>query len=114
MLALFLYIGFGLIFGYFATLNTSTVSVYFGPSSIQDVPMYVLILLSFGVGVLFATLFYLLKLFGVQRLVNKKDKEGLAYDKEIAELTKTNHKLELENTRLKTKNGEEIEDDDSI
>lgn len=114
MLALLLYIAFGLIFGYFATLNTSVVSVYFGSSSIQNVPMYILILLSLGTGVLFATIFYLVKLFGIQRLLNKKDKEGLAYDKEIAELTKANHKLEIENTRLKTKNGETQEDDDSL
>lgn len=114
MLALLLYIAFGLVFGYFATLNTSTVSVYFGSSSIQNVPMYILILLSLGIGVLFATIFYLVKLFGIQRLLNKKDKEGLAYDKEIAELTKVNHKLEIENTRLKTKSGETEEDDDSL
>ena len=114
MLALLLYIGFGLIFGYFATLNTATVSVHFGSSSVESVPMYVLILLSFGVGVLFATIFYLMKLFGIQRLLNKRDKESLAYDKEIAELTKLAHKLEIENTRLKTKNGEETEDDDSL
>lgn len=112
MLALLLYIAFGLIFGYFATLNTANVSVYFGSSSLENVPMYMLILLSFGIGVLFATLFYLVKLFSLQRLLNKKDKESMAYDKEIAELTKTSHKLEIENTRLKTKNGVTKEDDD--
>lgn len=76
--------------------------------------MYIIVLLSFGVGVLFSTLYYLVKLFTVNRLLNKKDKESLAYDKEIAELTKANHKLEIENTRLKTNNGEEVEDEDSL
>lgn len=114
MLALLLYIAFGLVFGYFATLNTTLVSVNFGTSSLNDFPMYIIILLSFGIGVLFATIFYFLKLYSIQRLLNKKDKESLAYDREIAELTKSAHKLEIENTRLKTKNGEEIEDDESL
>ncbi|MEK7060808.1 MAG: LapA family protein [Patescibacteria group bacterium] len=114
MLALLLYIVFGLVFGYFATLNTAIVSVHFGTISLESVPMYLLILLSFGIGVLFTTFFYLIKLFSIQRLLNKKDKESLAYDKEIAELTKASHKLEIENMRLKTKNGEEVEDNDSL
>lgn len=38
----------------------------------------------------------------------------MACEKEIAELTKTTHKLDIDNTRLKTKNGEEVEDNDSL
>lgn len=114
MLALLLYIIFGLIFGYFATLNTSIVSVNFGAYALNTVPMYILILLSFGIGVLFATVFYLVKLFTLQRLINKKDKELMACEKETTDLIKAGHKLEIDNTRLKTKSGEEIDDDKSI
>lgn len=114
MLALLLYIIFGLIFGYFATQNTATVAVNFGSYTLSSVPMYILILLSFGIGVLFATVFYLIKLFTLQRLINKKDKELMACEREITDLTKTSHKLELDNTRLKTKSGEETDDDKSI
>lgn len=114
MIALILFIIFGLLFGYFATLNTSLVSLHFGIYSIDSVPVYLLVLVSLGVGTLFASVFYFLKSIGSAFALNKKEGEIRNEKKEIAELTKELHKLEIENTKLKTKNGGESEDEDSL
>ena len=114
MLALLLFVGFGLLFGYFATLNTMQVGINFGAGSLQHIPMYVLVLAALAVGMLFATIFYIIKLFSYQLASNRMTKELSEAKKEIMNLTKMNHKLELANTKLATANGEEPVDPDSI
>lgn len=113
MLALLLFIAFGLLFGYFATLNTNLVSVSFGPYALTAIPMYLLILASLGIGVLFAMLFNFFRALGTGLQFAKLEKELTDAKKDAAELTKTNHQLELENTKLKAEGGAES-DDDSI
>lgn len=114
MLALLLFIIFGLIFGYFATLNTSPVTIRFSSYTLENIPLYLLALASLGFGVLFATLFYIFKSLSTHFVLSKKTGELAKSKKEIAELTKKIHQLEIENTRLKTKNGEEVTDEDSL
>ena len=114
MIALILFIGFGLLFGYFATLNTSLVSVHFGTSSLGHVPMYVIILSSFGLGIVFTSLFYFVKSISSMYAIGKKKKELSEKEKEVLELTKRIHELELANTKLRAKNGEEDTDDESL
>jgi len=114
MIALFLFVIFGLIFGYFSTLNTSLISIYFGTSVIHDIPVYVLVLLSFGTGILFSALFYLLRSIPGWFAWGKKEKEITSAKKEIVDLTKRLHVLEIENTKLKVQNGEEETDEDSL
>lgn len=114
MIALLLFIVFGLFFGYFATLNTSLVAIHFGAMSVPQIPMYVLVILSFALGVVFASLFYFVKYVAVQFAVRKSDQKLDENKKTSAELLKKIHQLELENTKLKTKNGISDVDDDSI
>ncbi len=114
MLALLLFVGFGLLFGYFATLNTAQVSVNFGMGSLQNVSMYVLVLVSVAIGMLFSTIFYIIKLFGYQLASSKSTKELAEAKKEIIDLTKSNHKLELANIKLAAANGDDPVDPDSI
>lgn len=114
MIALILFIAFGLLFGYFATLNTGTVSVYFGTTTINNVPMYILVLAAVGLGILFATSFYFVKSIGTTFVLGRKGKEISDAKQEIAKLNKTIHQLELDNTRLKTQTGEVTTDDDSL
>jgi uncharacterized integral membrane protein len=111
MLALLLFIAFGLLFGYFATLNTSLVSVSFGAYTLANTPMYLLILASLGIGVLFAMLFNFFRSLGTGLQIGRLEKEVADAKKEAAELTKKNHQLELENTRLKAEGGEQADDD---
>ena len=112
MVALLLFIAFGLLFGFFATQNTALVSVRFGNSLLEFVPLYVLVLVSFGIGVFFASLFYTVKFLGSRFALGKKEHEVSRAEKEIADLTKNVHKLELENAQLKGKTGENLEEDD--
>lgn len=114
MLALLLFVVFGFVFGYFATQNTNLVTVNFGLGSLPHVPMYMLVLAALSVGMLFATLFYIVKSFSFQHVTNRLTKELAEAKHENVELTKVNHKLELENTKLISAQGKESVDSDSI
>lgn len=107
MLALLLFIAFGLLFGYFATMNTDLVAVRFGNATLDPIPLYILVLVSFGIGVVFASLFSMIKSFATGISLRRAEKE-------TAQLTKQVHKLELENTELKVKTGEEGMDENSL
>lgn len=114
VIALLLFIVFGLFFGYFATLNTALVSIHFGAMSVPQIPMYVLVILSFALGVVFASLFYFVKYVAVQLSIRRNSQELDDNKKTSAELLKKIHQLELENTKLKVKNGVPDVDADSI
>lgn len=114
MLALILFIAFGFAFGYFATQNTALVSVHFGQSSLSNIPMYLLVLASFGIGIIFTALFYFFKSIPGMFAFGKKVKELSQAKKETTELAKRIHELELENTKLRAKNGDEDTDDESL
>jgi uncharacterized membrane protein YqgA involved in biofilm formation len=94
MLALFLFLAFGLLFGYFATLNMSVASVSFGQHAVHQMPMYVIILLSLGIGVVISSIFYLLKSFSDNILMGKKEKELEQEKQHAAELMKRVHRVE--------------------
>jgi uncharacterized integral membrane protein len=111
MIALLLFVIFGFAFGYFATQNTSLVTINFGYGSLQHIPMYALVLAALAVGMLFATIFYIVKSFSFQLISNRLSKELHEVKKENIELVKVNHKLELANTKLLAKTGEESDTD---
>ena len=114
MLALILFIAFGLIFGYFATLNTNLVAVNFGTTTVPNIPLYLLVLVSLGIGIVFSSLFYAFKSLGTRLFLWGKQGELSGAKKEIAELTKKIHQLEIENAKLKARNGEGTEDENSL
>jgi uncharacterized integral membrane protein len=114
MIALILFIAFGLLFSYFATLNTGSVTVNFGFYLLKNIPVYILVLSSVGLGLLFASLFYLIKSISYKFSFGQKNKELREKNREITDLTKELHELEIENARLKTKSGTETADEDSI
>ncbi len=114
MIALILFIIFGLLFGYFATLNTLQVAIHFGSISYDKVPMYVLILSSFAIGVLFTSLFTFFKQLSERIAKKNVENELAASKKNTADLLKKIHQLELEMVKLKTKYGHKDSDDDSI
>jgi|SRR3989344_4476533 len=106
MLALLLFVTFGLFFGYFATLNTTSVSINMWGYPLEGVPLYLLALASLGIGILLASVFYIFKSLSSQFALGKKERELENASKEIAEVTKKVHELELDNTRLKTETEE--------
>jgi uncharacterized integral membrane protein len=114
MLALILFIAFGILFSFFATLNTSSVAVYFGIYTINSVPIYLLVLLSVALGTVFASIFYFVKTISYKLTIGQKNKELSLLNKEITQITKELHEMEIENAKLKTKSGDKSTDDDSI
>jgi len=99
--------------GYFATINTETITINFGYNKIGNIPLYITVLAPLFIGLFSAWIFNL-----KNDLEHKHVKKRMKVDfndarNEIAELTRRVHKLELENTRLKAETGKSI-DEDSI
>lgn len=113
MLTLIVTVLFGLGFALFATQNTGPVDVYIGPYAIADVPSYLVILASIVFALLVCGFLYLLKSLSSSLTISEKDEELKKTKEELAEVTKTAHKLELENTKLKAEAGE-AEDENAI
>lgn len=115
MLALLLFVVFGLGFAYFATQNVSSVAIHFGTTTVSGVPLYIIVLTALATGLLIASIFYVIKSFSMHMATSRLSRELTDVKKENIELTRDNHKLELENTKLKAKNGDEPQvDEDSI
>lgn len=114
MIALILFIAFGLLFSYFATLNTASLTVNFGIYTLKNVPLYLLVLASVSLGIIFASLFYFVKSVSYKLAIRQINKELSHKNKEIAKLTKELHESEIENSKIKTGSGDESVDEDSI
>lgn len=99
--------------GYFATLNTGTVSLNFGYNVLREIPIYLAVLTPLFIGLVASWLTNIQKEIG-NGAIRKKMKNDLEESrKEVGELIKRVHKLELENTRLKAESGKPF-DEDSI
>lgn len=114
MILLILIVIFGIIFSYFATQNTQIVDITFWKYEFPNVPVYMIILGSLGIGFLISALAYVARVLSSSLTLSEKEKDLRSLKKELAEVTKRAHKLELENAKLKTKLNEEDFDKDSI
>jgi uncharacterized integral membrane protein len=114
MLVLILIVVFGVAFSFFATLNTSPISLNFGHYTLADLPIYIVVLGSLALGLLISGFIYLIRTLSSSLTISEKDTELKTLKKEFNEITKEAHKLEIENTKLKTKLDEEDFDDESI
>ncbi|WKZ25501.1 MAG: hypothetical protein QY322_03890 [bacterium] len=106
MFILFLAALLGILFSIFATLNTSPIILNFGYFTLPNVPVYLAILVP--------VLLTLVASLGVQIIRNltstlkiKSQKNTIkSLKRELAEVTKKCHKLELENAEFKNEVGE--------
>ncbi|OGM20635.1 hypothetical protein A2955_02950 [Candidatus Woesebacteria bacterium RIFCSPLOWO2_01_FULL_37_19] len=114
MIILILVIVFGITFAYFATQNTAFISLYFGPYVLPNVPIYLVILGSMACSILIAGIVYLVRSLASNLTLSEKEGQLKSLKKELAEVTRTAHKLELENAKLKSKAGVEDFDDESF
>lgn len=113
MFILFLTVLLSILFSIFATLNTSLITLNFGYFAIPNTPVYLAILVP--------VLLTLVASLGVQLIRNltsilkikNQNNTIKTLKRELAEVTKSNHKLELENAKFKGENGEP-EDTNSI
>lgn len=103
----------GLGIGYFATQNTTLISLYLGPYITPGIPLYLVVIGTLLLGLLLAWVFSLVNSFSSKITLHGKENKIKEDEKTIAELTKEIHQLELENTRLKERSGER-EDDKSL
>ena len=114
MVVLLLVLLFGLALAYFATQNTTLTSIVIGPYLIADLPLYLVVLGALVLGAAVSGLLYSLHTLTSSLELNDKKKQINALKNELAEITRATHKLELQNTKLKTKLGEDDFDEDSI
>ncbi len=114
MITLILIVIFAAVYGYFATQNTFNVTVNFLRYTSKPLPLYLVILISIVVGVLITMIFNFIRWFTTNMKLSKKEKDLRKTQDEVNELTKTVHKLEIENTKLETELGKSESDEDSI
>ncbi len=113
MITLILIVISASLFGYFSTQNTTDVTIHFLTYSSRSLPLYFVILVSIGLGLLIAMFINFLRWFSTKRKLGKKDRDLKKTESEVNELTKTVHKLELQNTKLEAELGKSG-DEDSI
>jgi uncharacterized integral membrane protein len=114
MLALIFTVIFSIFIGYFATQNTSALTIHFWSYSWSGIPMYLIVLISLLVGLLFAWMFNLLTVISSSLTIKGKDQALLKAKNDNLELIKKVHQLELENTKLAAKEGVDLVEDNSL
>ena len=111
MLTLIITVSLGLGFALFATQNTGGVTLNFGSYYIDNIPIYLIVLGSLLIGVL-ASFFAYLGIHLSSKLTISEQKDELKKLKEEeSEAVKRAHKLEVENAKLKTELGKEIDEE---
>ena len=103
----------GVLFAVFATQNTGTISLNFAGHILSNIPLYLAILVPLLIGLLLAMLFHLTKDLSQSLTINEQKDEVKKLKNDLAETTKSSHKFEIENAKIKTENGEPT-DEDSI
>ena len=97
--------------GYFATQNTGTVALNFGYKVIDNIPIYIAVLVPFFIGLVSAWLTNIKNDLEHKHIKNRLKEDLNDARNEVADLTKRVHKLELENTKLKVESGKHIDED---
>lgn len=113
MVTLLITVGLGIFFAIFATQNTVPVSLNFAGYTLPNIPLYLAILIPLLAGLLLALFFHIVKDFSQRLTINKQKNENKNLKKDLAETTKSSHKFEVENAKIKTENGEP-DDENSI
>ena len=110
MFALIVLIIFGIGVAFFATQNTQTISINLANNPLDGIPLYLIVLVSLLLGFVLSWLISLIDVISSAFKLHGKDSAIKNSNKQISELTKTVHKLELENERLKTQSGHPSDD----
>jgi uncharacterized integral membrane protein len=100
MLSLIVLLIFGSAVAYLATQNTTPVVLNFLHYSLPSVPLYYVILGSIMLGVLLAYVIHMINVISMAFTLHNKNKIIMASEKELSEITKKAHVLELENAEL--------------
>lgn len=101
MLALIVVILFGILFAFFATQNTSTMSITFANYQVTGIPLYVIVLGGLLIGVVISTILSFFDAIGTFFTLHGKDSAINNQGRTISDLKRKIHDLEIENTKLK-------------
>ena len=108
MLALFLFVVFGLGMALFATQNTGLVHLTIGGFLFSGIPIYVIVLASLLVGILVSWLISLVNSFSTSFTIHGKESQIRRAQHTIEELRQDKTALEKENIRLKGETKHEL------
>ena len=103
MLVLFVAVLFGLAIGYFATQNTTPVTIRVAQYAFEDVPLYLIAVGSLLIGLFIAWILYIARTVSSTVTIYGKDHQVKKAKQTAAVLEHRVHELETENTRLNTK-----------
>ncbi|MBI2617572.1 DUF1049 domain-containing protein [Candidatus Gottesmanbacteria bacterium] len=106
MTGLLIIILFGIGFAYFATQNTSGVTIYADSYVFSDIPLYVVILGSLLLGILLASIISVVNSLSTYFILRKKENTVKELKRTVAELIKRVHLLELEGEKRKEGNNQ--------
>lgn len=112
VLILFLVVGSGLV--YISKYNFTPVSVNLGMYTIANIPLFYVIVGSLVIGLVLSYLVYLVHSISTSFRFRSKDKEIKENKDEVLELTKSVHKLELQNERQKNSTDVEPQDPNAL
>lgn len=112
MLTFILLLILALGFGYFATQNTLSIPITLANYTLSNVPLYMVIGVTFLLGLSLSWLNSLLDSFSSAMKLRGKDSAIKGSKRTINDLTKQINQLEIENAKLKGR--KEQEDDDSL
>ncbi len=110
MFALIVLVVFGIGVAYFATQNTQATSIVLGGYTLTGTPLYLIVLGSLLLGFVVSWIISLVDVISSALKIHGKDSAIKDSNKQIAELTKRVHQLELENERLKGETGHPSDD----
>lgn len=101
MLTLLITVVLGVAFAIFATQNTEPTTINLGDFALTSVPTYLVVLIPLTVGLILAYLLYLVKDLSQNLTIDEQKDKIRTLKKELAETTKTAHKLQVENVKMK-------------
>lgn len=110
MFALIVLVVFGIGVAYFATQNTQPTSIVLANSPVSGIPLYLIVLGSLLLGFVVSWLISLVDVISSALKIHGKDSTIKDANKQVSELTKRVHQLELENERLKGESGHPSDD----
>ncbi len=110
MFALIVLFVFGIGVAFFATQNTQSISITFANYSLTGIPLYIIVLVSLLLGFAVSWIISLVDVISSAFKIHGKESTIKDANKQISELTKRVHQLELENERLKTESGHPSDD----
>jgi uncharacterized membrane protein YciS (DUF1049 family) len=101
MFIFILFLFLALAFGYFATQNTQTISVTLANQTLPNIPLYIVLGVTFLIGLIFSWIISLFGSLASALEIRGKDHKIKDAKNTIHEMTRRANQLELENATLK-------------